>query len=1093
MAPGASVPLARFVLVGSCQPSGSTWEGTGCDGGHFRWPPAKAQMVVYYNEVFAMNDISSKRRKFNPPVHHYKDRVVIDDDYEVVSERSSHHYGSQSTRLPAFGATWNIRMSWLPDDNEQLALDEDGSWYDIEMDTGVMESQVRQDQEAVFSNKAQIKQKRVRSETALRPNVVWKKKSRSGYLEELLRWEGRGNFQEEGVCPDCTSRKKATPSLSEYRCRSCFLSDLVCKECCVKRHRQQPFHVVEHRNLLISTYLYYTQMGSTKQMSSIAGVSAQFLATYNFFDGAYTLRVLHMFMLTSKLTVYDAYRALERLTNNIGIRLSNRRYRPLLRMTLQWRHLKMLKRGGRGHQLSGVEGTKEGELAIQCPTCPHPDINLPVDWREAPDGMKFLYMMILCMDANFRLKNQLVSNYSTDPGLGTGWSYMVTRKPYEEYVLSQADEDDISTCVGFQAMSQSVTRFSRGLRYTGVGGVFCARSDMVLPNGVGNLQKGERYANMDMIFASAISSTQLLMIAISYDIVCQWFIHLFNRMSQWPERLRLPENTALRPLIPKFHEPAHNEKDHEQYSCNLAEGVGKCDCEGCERFWAGHNTVGNATKTQGPGSHQDVLDDHFGFWNWEKYAGTERNRQTEAHRGFTESLSTKIVKEWEESCRKWDSDTVPKTVENPYKIEGFHLTETQLRDELKTEENLKSKAKGFKLNSTSPSAFIAVGLDLEISQRRVASIAKEQGNIPANIRTSELKDQRSILRKKILQWEPLRSVYMPGLMQYLAERPDQAVSWDADPNPEDVNLYLPSQIHLEARPHARMVYFKNKNVRGQRGGTQSRDIIDGIHKKALIQVMKYRISRSAKLSLCTEHTWEKALLPLLDRDVRSYADPERKPKQRWRRGIWEDGQQPKISVEEEDEDDNEDDQTEDILGEDPVPSQSKRKKPRKEGTGRTKQTVSWIWINTTIAIDESDAVQKESDILRSEWARSRARVCRSREEVMFLVEEMRRSLVYMENRACWWESLVHIRTDVSPALAEGLAAYSCNQAYVQRELARSFTTLWKTPLEKMEQIGRDQDEEPDDEDPDVIDDDDNVDGNTVDGEEGGTDLMDVDI
>ena len=39
------------------------------------------------------------------------------------------------------------------------------------------------------------------------------------------------------------------------------------------------------------------------------------------------------------------------------------------------------------------------------------------------------------MDANFRLKNQLILNYSQDPGLGIGWAYMVPRKPYEDYVL----------------------------------------------------------------------------------------------------------------------------------------------------------------------------------------------------------------------------------------------------------------------------------------------------------------------------------------------------------------------------------------------------------------------------------------------------------------------------------------------------------------------------------------------------------------------------------------------------------------------------------------------------------------------------------
>lgn len=48
------------------------------------------------------------------------------------------------------------------------------------------------------------------------------------------------------------------------------------------------------------------------------------------------------------------------------------------------------------------------------------------------------------MDANFRLKNHLVSNFSTDPGLGNGMAYMTPREPYETYVLSQADAEDVS-------------------------------------------------------------------------------------------------------------------------------------------------------------------------------------------------------------------------------------------------------------------------------------------------------------------------------------------------------------------------------------------------------------------------------------------------------------------------------------------------------------------------------------------------------------------------------------------------------------------------------------------------------------------------
>lgn len=53
-------------------------------------------------------------------------------------------------------------------------------------------------------------------------------------------------------------------------------------------------------------------------------------------------------------------------------------------MIRMWRHLKLLKRGGRAHSPHGVDGTAPGELAVLCPACPRPDYNLPDDWRKTP-------------------------------------------------------------------------------------------------------------------------------------------------------------------------------------------------------------------------------------------------------------------------------------------------------------------------------------------------------------------------------------------------------------------------------------------------------------------------------------------------------------------------------------------------------------------------------------------------------------------------------------------------------------------------------------------------------------------------------------
>lgn len=49
----------------------------------------------------------------------------------------------------------------------------------------------------------------------------------------------------------------------------------------------------------------------------------------------------------------------------------------------------MLKRAARGHDPLGVDVTQEGELAVECPACPHPDRNLPEGWEDAPPHVRY--------------------------------------------------------------------------------------------------------------------------------------------------------------------------------------------------------------------------------------------------------------------------------------------------------------------------------------------------------------------------------------------------------------------------------------------------------------------------------------------------------------------------------------------------------------------------------------------------------------------------------------------------------------------------------------------------------------------------------
>ncbi len=60
------------------------------------------------------------------------------------------------------------------------------------------------------------------------------------------------------------------------------------------------------------------------------------------------------------------------------------KYKSLGHLVRQFTHLKMMKCLGRGNVKASIQSTTPRELALKCPACPIPGINLPPDWDSAP-------------------------------------------------------------------------------------------------------------------------------------------------------------------------------------------------------------------------------------------------------------------------------------------------------------------------------------------------------------------------------------------------------------------------------------------------------------------------------------------------------------------------------------------------------------------------------------------------------------------------------------------------------------------------------------------------------------------------------------
>ena len=109
----------------------------------------------------------------------------------------------------------------------------------------------------------------------------------------------------------------------------------------------------------------------------------------------FTFRVLDdydLLNLETKATPQRYLAKLQRLTTNLFPDALPDRYRELLRVIRQWRNLKQWKNAGMGYSTTSSE-ILPGGLALFCPACPQPGINLPDDWKDDPNP----YDTLVCM------------------------------------------------------------------------------------------------------------------------------------------------------------------------------------------------------------------------------------------------------------------------------------------------------------------------------------------------------------------------------------------------------------------------------------------------------------------------------------------------------------------------------------------------------------------------------------------------------------------------------------------------------------------------------------------------------------------------
>ncbi|TFK80022.1 hypothetical protein K466DRAFT_504583, partial [Polyporus arcularius HHB13444] len=937
---------------------------------------------------------------------------------------------------------------------------------------------------------------------------------REEFLEELLRYYGGEYAVETGEVP-CAACEKPGATL---RCTACATRRVFCQSCIEASHNRLPLHALEQwdgkkwvkrslRDLGVVFQLGHdgaqcpcsaetTHRLVIGDVTGIHQVQVRFCEcldeseqfTYKwvqlFRQGwfpatthrpatAFTFRMLNAFQelnLQGKTNLYDYWRSLERITDNSGSGP------PLASHVVRlWRHLTALKRGARCHDPTGAAGTREGELALDCPACPHPGKNLPEDWQSAPPEIRWIYTLFLMLDANFRAK--LKDRGLEDAELGPGWSYYVENSKFQAHSLADSCRTQKSTCSAEHKAIQNANLRKDGYIASGVGAVLCARHAVVRKNAAGDLPNGEkyvctiRYLIMDYLLFSTLLGV-ILMLLISYDIACQWHKKLARRAREdLPPHIRREiTEMQIRFAIPKKHIRVHGPK-HSQFSLNFLRWVGRTYAEGIEAHWAHMNPVALSAREMSPGMRREHMDDHWGGWNWQKIIGfgtyllqlmMEADKmyakQATAHKNLSATFPTENVERWNAEINAWHED--PRGAEvDPYEEQHATATIKSTRLAIAEEEAQELAAGTLPPHEVSPGVFLQLGLEIEeqhsqcncVSRRGLQVREKNSSGTDGSL--AEIQEKRTTLKRRIDTWQALQDLHMPIVPQFrhsgdpaaLTAIIEAAAVRPAPPPPppptsntkvkaEDISLWLPSALppRLRATLGPGLVN-KERRLRI----AQADDALEDIRRlrrilTGIADFKRLNINGTGQRTIGKARTLFTKFQEKVRRAAARYRAVRAALESLDKGGDWE----VRLKVLHD----------ADIRG----PGRDSD-----EYTSEGRYEVSWIWLvgrgaDGTLPggvegeLDPGEILEN----IKVEWARSQARAERWGEEVILLEEEMRRVIEYFEWKATWWREQRSRRSRLPAALQRGLGAYAEYQAAVFEGLASRCTDLWVPYLRK---------------------------------------------
>ncbi|KAF9470194.1 hypothetical protein BDN70DRAFT_821649, partial [Pholiota conissans] len=563
----------------------------------------------------------------------------------------------------------------------------------------------------------------------------------------------------------------------------------------------------------------------------------------------------------------------------------------------------------------------------------------------------------------------------------------------------------------------------------------CSRHSLVRPNGVVDLQKGEKYCSMDYLVLSALSSVNVSRVVVSYDIGCQWSKNLYRRIEKYSDQLMFSDDIQLEVGIPSWHVNGHGPFCRNNYSLSYLPGVGRTCGEDVEISWSQTNSLAPSTREMASGARKETLNDHWNGWNLRKVVGFRtlflkrfkdacimRKKNIETFQTFTGTFKVKTIEIWTEMVEEWIKD---RTKPNPYEEPANTTTLQDVRLELAKEDAEAVSAGICSPHEISLTEFLTKGLELEEQQYvRVLryDVAQNKGTLSSK-QSADLLEKRNALNRRILLWRDVQLAYTPSIAPLLLKESSSPSGISA--LAEEALLFLPSSLSATLREPIQHIATKELRLRKAQAEEALEDVRRGRRMiTGLTQFKKLNISGAGNKANTRMRTLYDRLQARIQRAANRYRAARDALQQLEPDGIWS-AQFHLLNAN-------------DIRGpgrqsDDPVQVRNRRFEQ------------SWIW-SVGHSIGKESTEEEFDDIMRAEWAKMRARRDRWEEEYRLVLEEMRRTVAYFDWKAQWWRCQACRRTDTDDIVRQGLKAYAARQAYLMESLAISCISKWAPAL-----------------------------------------------